>query len=773
MRAHRTLLLVATSLLGVRAAAQCPDGAPPPCRGATSVAAARRPSLRLSASTWIVVPFTNATRTPDLDWVRDASVNLLTLDLERWTDIRVIDDKHVGDLLRDLPPARATQPLTLNDGVGMAKRAGAGRLVMGDYFRVGKGARFVVNVFDVETGKRLRTFTQNATDPDSVLGAFGPIARGVLALAPPPGQTPGATGTTRVDAYQEYLLGTTALNRFAVDTAIVHLRRALALDSAFALAHYKLAVAMHWSDTDTSSDAEAAHALAASRLAGGLPARERALINARLAITSGDYERACGGAGALLAHDSLDVEALYTLGECEYHGGRNPGTPIDSAHGTFRGNWNHAIASFRRVLMLDPSYHPAFAHIVQMLSPVMVVACVTASEQCGNDPATWAAPVMRVGDSLVIHPLHPGSPELTSSVRLATQNRSRVRNLQAAQRIAKDWAEASQRSPRALLNLGILDIQLGEPDASEAALSQIGADADRQIRMSSLYWRLQGAAERADGVTGRKLLELLRTMIRAPADTELHASYAAVFGKLQPLYAVFRRVGAANRWPPERVRYMLLVPRVLLGVPDTGVVNAERAFWSVAAGDSVCEAGLPRCRTSVLLPTLAYGLTLPRTWWPPMKTRPFGFRFEPAWALANHDPGALRASIGDMDSTSRARVSVLSFENSSAAIALDASLALGDSAGALRLARFATDTVLPVLYNSAVGPGAGAVFYGPLMAPRLMLRRAELEAAIGSRDEARVWYDRVLDLWAEADAELQPAIARIRAARAALGSPRG
>lgn len=56
--------------------------------------------------------------------------------------------------------------------------------------------------------------------------------------------------------------------------------------------------------------------------------------------------------------------------------------------------------------------------------------------------------------------------------------------------------------------------------------------------------------------------------------------------------------------------------------------------------------------------------------------------------------------------------------------------------------------------------------------PRMMLMRADLALAAGQRDEARVWYGRVLDLWAEADAELQPTVARIRASFAALGPPK-
>ncbi|MEP7002126.1 MAG: hypothetical protein ABI969_16675 [bacterium] len=73
---------------------------------------------------WIVVPFGNVMKAPELDWLRDASVNLLSLDIGRWTDLRVVPDKRVGDLLRELPPARLAATLTLSDGLAIARRAG-------------------------------------------------------------------------------------------------------------------------------------------------------------------------------------------------------------------------------------------------------------------------------------------------------------------------------------------------------------------------------------------------------------------------------------------------------------------------------------------------------------------------------------------------------------------------------------------------------------------------------------------------------------------------
>src|SRR5207302_10433021 len=99
-----------------------------------------------------------------------------------------------------------------------------------------------------------------------------------------------------------------------------------------------------------------------------------------------------------------------------------------------------------------------------------------------------------------------------------------------------------------------------------------------------------------------------------------------------------------------------------------------------------------------------------------------------------HDRAAVVKSMEWMDSTSHANNRVLAEESSMTAIALGGALAIGDSSRALRYARFATDTLLPHLYNSGVGaaPGGGG-YYKAAMAPRLMLLRAELEAALGSR----------------------------------------
>ena len=66
------------------------------------------------------------------------------------------------------------------------------------------------------------------------------------------------------------------------------------------------------------------------------------------------------------------------------------------------------------------------------------------------------------------------------------------------------------------------------------------------------------------------------------------------------------------------------------------------------------------------------------------------------------------------------------------------------------------------------GASNGLVGSGAALWPRAMILRADLAMATGNKAEAKLWYSRVLDLWATADAELKPTIDRIRAALAAL-----
>ncbi|MDB4873819.1 MAG: protein kinase [Gemmatimonadetes bacterium] len=764
------IIVALLALASVRASAQCPDGTAPPCqRVATSQLTRRAEPRALGERAWVVVPFANVAKAQEIDWLRDASVNLLSLDLSRWSDIVVVDDKHVGDLLRELPPARLAG-LTLSDGLGIARRAGAATLVMGDFVKVGRTIRIIANVFDTKTGTRIRT-VQQSTDADSLLGAFGPLARSVLSVPPPADAKLGAVGTSRVDAYREYLLGESALNRFELTNAKQHLSKALTLDSTFALAHFKLALAIHW-DGASDDTTERTHALSAARLGGSLPPRERALISARVALANGETERSCAAVRGLAAKDSSDVEALYAIGECEYHGGRIL-ERIDSSHARLRGNWNVAIAAFRRVLWLDPTYHPAFEHILDALTRDRFIVCASAEFSCGNDPNSWLVIALRDADSLLIVPLRSRSAELSAAQIRSERERAPLLNKRAAQRIAEEWVTAGPSEARAHLDLASVDLALGEIDRASDELQTIGAAVDENTRLASLTSRVHIAIIRGRGAEAHAVFD---TLVRLSAKTidygGPNAMLSATFGHFAPVTAALRRLGEEGRWSPAKLQYWMDQPRVMLGVPSDSAGAHEHRYWSSLTADTACAAGAPRCRTTALLPSLAYGLRMHRDWWPPFPVTAAGFRFGPAEAIVRQRRDLLSSAVVGLEQITRSRINAGAIDQATGVIAADAALAANDTVAARRNTRFFVDSVAPM----AVWISAGAPLGGSetlqsrwLLLPRMMLLRAELADAARDMDEAREWYAKVLSLWSDADPELQPTVSRIRAALARAG----
>ena len=154
------------------------------------------------------------------------------------------------------------------------------------------------------------------------------------------------------------------LNRFDLAEAKRRLKRALQLDSTFALAHYKLAIVAQLQGQADSVQQQ--HAIAAVGLSAGLPAR--GCRPSPLLFVSGDFVRACSTYGALARADSSDIEALYGLAECLYRDGAVEPTPGDSTTLRFRTSWNSALRAYKRILVVDPGYHLAFERIMDLLS---------------------------------------------------------------------------------------------------------------------------------------------------------------------------------------------------------------------------------------------------------------------------------------------------------------------------------------------------------------------------------------------------------------------
>jgi tetratricopeptide (TPR) repeat protein len=764
---RRLAIVSAMALPAVRAEAQCADGSPPPCRSATVAAApARRVNPPLDDRAWIIVPFDNLAKNSEVEWLRAGSVNLLYLDMSRWKDIRVVDDERVADLVREVPEANNATTLSLNAGLAIAKRAGAGKLVMGDLLKLGNRTAVTAKIFDVRTGNRLRSVREETANPDSVMPMFGKLARRILNVAPPAGANVGTIGTSSVAAYQEYIAGVEAHNKFDVRESRRRLEQALQLDSTFALAHYKLSVLGGWDNSP--GNVRRQHAEAAARLGTTLPARERALIAGHLQQASGEWTRACVTYSGLVKQDSSDVEALYGLGECLFHDVTIEAVGGDTTRLRFRSDWQSAIRAFDRVLQLDPTYHLAYQHIIDALvADRHPNACFYSEPSAQCRPHT--AFLVRVGDSLVATPtaIPADSAKLRRQAEEYMASRSRRRNLAAAHAVATRWLESSPNEPQARRGLTFVLLHQGrvQEAAQQVALIQGAGSFAEELR--TLLVRIELATKMGRAKEAIRLYDSIRVASipvpnnNPPTFGSAVAGYGPAFGRMVEFDSLLTATSRSQ--PAGFVRYQHAVLHTgRTGIAHDSLLSTERAIF-----DQIVAARGAFSATRQLAPAMSLTLRVPRQLWPALDTTVKDRRALAPIAMSLGDTSRLRAAARSLESFITASAAAGMADSAFAVTAADAYLILRDSVSALRVLQVSLDSLIPVtsLFPLQGGQGQSIVYY----VPRMMLMRADLAAALGRKEEARTWYTRFIDLWSTAIPELQPIVERARQALAALG----
>ncbi|HET7040465.1 MAG TPA: protein kinase, partial [Gemmatimonadales bacterium] len=308
----------------------------------------------------VILPFDNLRGDTTLHWLEEGSVSMLGLTIAQWQDMTVVDQERVHDLLtkRGLEPG---EPIGLEAGRGIAREAGVWSLVVGDFVRTGDSLHVTARLIDVASGERVDLAQADVLAVGDVRPAFDRLAAQLLNVSgAPDGLRPGlaAVTTGSVEAYRSYLAGIERLNHWDLPAADSVLRHAVARDSNFALAWFKLSLTRGW--IGGSGDSLGLRAIeAAGRNVDRLPVREQTLVRAYRAFLDGDHARAIDLYTTMLRKDSTDTDAWYGLGDAWFH------RPVRSM-ATQGQVMNASLHAFRRALTIDPTYALAYEHVAAM-----------------------------------------------------------------------------------------------------------------------------------------------------------------------------------------------------------------------------------------------------------------------------------------------------------------------------------------------------------------------------------------------------------------------
>jgi class 3 adenylate cyclase/tetratricopeptide (TPR) repeat protein len=293
-----------------------------------------------------VLPFT--VNDPELATWREGMVDLMTVNLDGVPGLRPIASRTVLARWRSEVPDVAD----LGTSLLVARRTGARYALIGSAVAVGGEVRFSADVYDAREGELLGS-AQAQGSPDSVLALVDQLALGIVRELPEgkDGVLPRVhledVTTTSLPALKSYLEGEALLRRGNLEGAWDAYERAVAADSMFALALFRLTLVCTWETPDLACGRE--YRERAMALVDRLPPRAATLVRA-------DFDQ-LGPLRELLRKSPDDAEAWYVLGE-NYASAPGWALIID------RGE--EAERAFNRAVELDPGfavyYRPLIAH---------------------------------------------------------------------------------------------------------------------------------------------------------------------------------------------------------------------------------------------------------------------------------------------------------------------------------------------------------------------------------------------------------------------------
>jgi DNA-binding SARP family transcriptional activator/TolB-like protein len=296
-----------------------------------------------------VVPF--AVHGPGMELWREGLVDLLSVNLDG-PMLRAIDSRTVMARWRERVGA-VTEP-DFQAVLDVARATEARDAVIGTAVSSGHDVRLTAEIVDLETGERVGQVRADgpADSMITLVDALSIELLRVLLRGRAHGSVDLAARTTRsVEALGAFLDGEQLDRRGQYEAASGAYARAVAADSMFALAWYRLGLSRGWIDVTGfgREDLERAEALS-----GSLPPREVALLRGALAVVRFDADW-IDSARALADRYPDDAEAWFLLGELCYHQGSRRQTGYEETE-----------RAFQRSVQLDPTSAPHYLHLVDL-----------------------------------------------------------------------------------------------------------------------------------------------------------------------------------------------------------------------------------------------------------------------------------------------------------------------------------------------------------------------------------------------------------------------
>jgi tetratricopeptide (TPR) repeat protein len=287
--------------------------------------------------------FEDLTGDDDIGWLSKGLPHMLITALEHSGSVEVVGYQRLFDILK-LLGKEDEKRIDASTATALAKKARITTMVLGSIFRSGSRIRIDYEIQDVASGKLVCADKVIGEDPLTLADELGGRIRSRLDIEPHKDQPEKIADVTTnsPQAYRCYLQGLEHLNKHYVYEAEDCFKRALDIDSTFAMAYYRLAEAMRGYGAlrlEETIKRALEHADNASW-------KESRYIHARAASSPKERVRFLQ---AIIERYPNEKEALLYLG--------------DAYSSDELKDYHRAIDHYTRATSIDPLYREAYYHL--------------------------------------------------------------------------------------------------------------------------------------------------------------------------------------------------------------------------------------------------------------------------------------------------------------------------------------------------------------------------------------------------------------------------
>ncbi|MFQ5885126.1 MAG: tetratricopeptide repeat protein, partial [Thermoplasmata archaeon] len=293
-----------------------------------------------------VVDFVNETKEEELDGLS----GLLITSLEQSRRLSVVTRSRMFDILKQLGKGDVER---IDETLGreICKQANVNALLMASVRKFGQRYTIDLKVLDPQKDEYLFTAREEGEGQENIPSMIDKLAQKTrVGLKEKAAEIHAASrkvaevATPNLEAYQHYFKGEELVGKLKWEEAKAEFNQAIALDTTFALAYYRLAYAMGWNSEEGAKEP----IRKAMEYIEKVPEKERYLIRAQYASIEGNIDEAIAIYQELLKLYPEEKEALYDIGDQSFH----------------QGNYGTAVSYLEKVLAIDPTFARALGHII-------------------------------------------------------------------------------------------------------------------------------------------------------------------------------------------------------------------------------------------------------------------------------------------------------------------------------------------------------------------------------------------------------------------------